>query len=179
VMGKNVATGALDNRLACWLILRSLQQLKHHDCQIHAVFTVQEEVGLRGATTAGYAIQPDVGIGIDSTLAIDIPGVSEDQRVTVLGGGATITVADGSVIADLALVNEFEQLAEKHKIKTQRSVLPRGGTDTAALQRAATGCRALTFSCPVRYIHTITETLNLDDLHACRDLLTFYLAHAK
>ena len=133
-MGKTVTTRALDNRVACWLVLRTLQQLKHHDCQIHAVFTVQEEVGLRGATTAAYDVKPDIGIGIDSTLAVDVPGVPEDQRVTMLGGGATLTVADSSVISDPALVAEFERIAEKHNIKHQRSILARGGTDTAATE---------------------------------------------
>jgi endoglucanase len=179
IMGKTVATLAIDNRVACWLVIRALEKLKHHDCQIHAVFTVQEEIGLRGAMTSAYDVKPDVGIGIDSTLAVDTPGVPEDQRVSVFGGGAAITVMDASVVSDISLVREFEQLAIKHNIKHQRSILPRGGTDTAALQKAAAGCRAITFSCPARYIHTITEMIHTDDLYACRDLLAAYLSEAR
>jgi endoglucanase len=179
LIGKSVVAQCLDNRLACWLVIRALEQLKNHDAEIHAVFTVQEEVGLRGAQTSAYEIKPDIGIGIDSTLAVDTPGVPEDLRVTIFGGGAAITVMDSSVISDAALVAEFESLAKKHNIKHQRSILPRGGTDTAALQRAAAGCRAITLSCPVRYIHTVTEMLHQEDLFACRDLLVAYLAQAK
>ncbi len=179
-VGSTVVSQCLDNRVAVWIAIGTMRQLVQtgHTCEVACVFTVQEEVGLRGAMTSAYDLKPDIGIGIDTTLAVDTPGVPDDQRVTQLGGGAALTVMDGSVISDPALVREFETVAEKNKIKVQRSILPRGGTDTAALQRAGAGCRAMTLSCPTRYIHTVTEMVHRDDLTACRDLLAAYLAQA-
>jgi endoglucanase len=178
-VGKTVVSQCLDNRVACWLAIRALQNLKHHDCELHCVFTVQEEVGLRGAGAAAFGIEPDVGIALDTTLCVDTPGVPEEQRVTRQGQGAALTVMDSASIADLDLFNEFEAVARKRKIKHQRSILPRGGTDAAALQRTGVGVRAFTLSCPTRYIHTVTEMVHRDDLHACRDLLAAYLQQLK
>jgi len=178
-VGNTIVAQALDNRIACWLLIRAIEQLKQHDCEIHAVFTVQEEVGLRGAATSAYAVKPDIGIGLDTTLCIDTPGVPEDQRVTQQGEGAALTVMDSASIGDVAILRTLEQLAEKHNIKTQRSILPRGGTDTAGIQRAGPGVPSFTLTCPTRYIHTVTEMIHKDDLHACRDLLRRYLEHVS
>jgi endoglucanase len=178
-VGETVVAQALDNRISCWLLIRTLQQLEHHDCEIHCVFTVQEEVGLRGAGTSAYSVRPDIGIGVDTTLCLDTPGVPEDQVVTRQGSGAALTVMDSASIGDLELVETFERLAEQHEIEHQRSILPRGGTDTAGIQRAAAGVRSFTLSCPTRYIHTVTEMIHRDDLYACRDLLHRYLEQAK
>jgi endoglucanase len=174
-VGNTVVAQAMDNRVACWLAIRALQQIGHHACEIHCVFTVQEEVGVRGAVTSAYAVRPDIGIGIDTTLCIDTPGISEDQVVTRQGQGAALTVMDSASIGDIDIVRDFERVAEEHKIAHQRAVQPRGGTDTAGIQRAGAGVRSMTLSCPTRYIHTITEMVHRDDLYACRDLLQRYL----
>jgi endoglucanase len=178
-VGNTVVAQAMDNRVACWLAIRALQQIEHHDCEIHCVFTVQEEVGVRGAVTSAYAVEPDIGIGIDTTLCIDTPGISEDQVVTRQGQGAALTVMDSFSIGDIEIVETFEQVAKKHKIPHQRAVQPRGGTDTGGIQRARSGVRSFTLSCPTRYIHTITEMVHRDDLYACRDLLQRYLEQVK
>lgn len=180
LVGKTVVSQCLDNRIACWIALEAIGQLdaagKGHACEIHCAFTVQEEVGLRGAVTSGFAVQPDVAVALDTTLCVDTPGVPEDQRVTQQGHGVGLTIMDSGSIGDLALLDEFEALAAKHHIKHQRSILPRGSTDAAALQRAGGGNRAFTLSCPTRYIHTVTEMVHLDDMAACRDLLAAWLA---
>ncbi len=178
-VGDTVVGQALDNRIACWIAIRAMQSLKHHECEIHCVFTVQEEVGLRGAGTAAFGIRPDVGIAVDTTLCVDTPGVPTDQTVTQQGAGAALTVMDAGSIADLGVLESFEKTAKKKKIKTQRSILPRGGTDAGTIQRAADGARTFTLSCPTRYIHTITEMIHLDDMHACRDLLAAFLEQAR
>jgi endoglucanase len=178
-MGNTVVSQCLDNRAACWIAIRAMQQLKDHACEIHCVFTVQEEVGLRGAGTSAYAIKPDVGIAIDTTLAVDTPGTPDDQCVTRQGHGAGLTAMDSSFISDVELFEEFEAVAKANGIKHQRSVMPRGGTDSGTIQRAAAGTRVFTLSCPTRYIHTVTEMTHLDDLYACRDLLSAYLTQAK
>lgn len=179
-IGDKVVSKALDNRIACWLgieITRALakKDLKH-TCDIHVVFTAQEEVGLRGAKTASYAIKPDIGIGIDTTLAVDTPGVPAQLAITRLGEGAGLCVKDGSFIPDIGLVKGFESIAEKNNIKTQRFVLPRGGMDGAAAQQAAGGARAMGIQVGTRYIHTVTEMIAKDDLQGSLELITAYLA---
>ncbi len=180
-VGDTVVSQCMDNRIACWVAIEAVKKLAKsksggHDCEVHCVFTVQEEVGLRGAITAAYGVQPDIGIAIDTTLCCDTPGVPSELRVTEQGKGAALTVMDGASIADLSVLEAFEAVAKKAKIPNQRSILPKGGTDAAALQRAAAGTRAFTLSCPTRYIHTVTEMVHTKDLNACRDLLAAYLA---
>ncbi len=174
-VGEMVVSQCLDNRVACWIAIRAIEKLSHHDCEIHCVFTVQEEVGLRGAMTSAYAVRPDIGIGIDTTLCVDTPGVPKEERVTKHGDGAGLTAMDSSFISDYELLERFETLAKKHQIPHQRSILPRGGTDSGGIQRAAAGARVFTLSCPTRYIHTVTEAVNKSDLFACRDLLAVFL----
>ncbi|MEO1009631.1 MAG: M42 family peptidase, partial [Planctomycetota bacterium] len=98
---------------------------------------------------------------------------------TVQGAGAALTVMDGRSSGDPGILADFERLGQAHAIPTQRSILARGGTDTAGIQQAAGGTRAFTLSCPTRYIHTTVEMVHLDDLHACRDLLAVFLADVK
>jgi len=181
-IGNTVVSQCLDNRVACWIAIRAVEKLARgkqgHDAEIIVVFTVQEEVGLRGARTSAFAIEPDIGIGLDTTLCVDTPGVPEEMRVTKQGDGAGITCADSSAIGDYELIETMEKLARKHKIPHQRSLLARGGTDTGTIQSARAGVRAMTLSCGTRYIHTVTEMIHKTDLHATRDLLAAFLADA-
>lgn len=177
-VGDTVVAQALDNRVACWIAIRAMEKVKkigRHQCEIACVFTVQEEVGLRGAGTAAFGINPDIGIAVDTTLCVDTPGIPQEQHCTRQGHGAALTVMDGSAIANLELLETFESIAIKKKIKHQRSIMSRGGTDSGTIQRSGAGVRTFTLSCPTRYIHTVTESIHLDDLHACRDLLAAYL----
>lgn len=175
-VGDSVASQCLDNRIGCWAVIRALQQLKNHKCEIHAVWTVQEEVGLRGAITSSYTVDPDIGLSCDTTLCCDTPGVPEHQRVTVSGDGICLKIMDSSTIADIGIVEDLERVARKHKIPHQRGVLPRGGQDGAAMQRSRSGTKVGVFACPVKYIHTVTEMSAKEDIFAYRDLLVKYLA---
>jgi len=177
-IGGTVVGQCLDNRVACWVAIEAMKKTKHHDCEIHCVFTVQEEVGLRGAGTAAYAIRPDVGIALDTTLCCDTPGITDNECVTRQGDGVGLNVLDGAAIVDMELLEKFETLARKHKIKAQRTMLTRGGTDAGTMQRAGAGVRVMTLLTPTRYIHTVTEMVHKDDLHASRDLLAAYLSQA-
>ena len=176
-MGDKVVSKALDNRIACWLGLEAARGLgkTKPKSEIHVVFTTQEEVGLRGARTASFAVQPDIGIGIDTTLACDTPGVPEQDRTTEQGKGFGLHIRDGSYIADKALVAEIAALAEKKKIPYQRTMLRSGGQDGAAAQQAASGARAVGIVVGTRYIHTVTEMIEKSDLKAAKDILVAYL----
>ena len=177
-VGDTIVSQCLDNRVACWLAIRAIQKVKQHGCEIVAVFTVQEEVGSRGAGPAADRVNPDVAIALDTTLCVDTPGVDEDQRVSKQGDGAGLLVMDSYTISDLDLLEQFEAIAKRRKIKAQRTLLPSGGSDAATIQRKASGYRVMTLVCPTRYIHTVTEMVHLDDLHATRDLLAGYLREA-
>jgi len=178
-MGDKVVSKALDNRVACWLGIESVRKLAAsgaaHACEVHVVFTTQEEVGLRGAKTAAYAIKPHIGIGLDVTLSCDTPGVPEEESVTKQGKGFGLHIKDGSFISDKKLVDEFEAVAKKSRIPFQRTILAAGGQDGAAAQQAAAGARAIGIVVGTRYIHTVTEMIDKRDLAAARDVLAAYL----
>lgn len=174
-IGELCSGKSLDNRAACWLGIRVLEQLKKPEHDVYVVFTVQEEIGVRGAITSAYDIDPHIGIALDVTLAVDTPGVPDDEHITKLGAGAAIKIMDSGMVSDKALVDEFIAIAEKNEIPYQFEILPLGSTDGAALQRARSGARAITISVPTRYVHTVTETLHKGDIQAALDLLLGYL----
>ncbi|MDX8353677.1 M42 family metallopeptidase [Cognatiyoonia sp. IB215182] len=177
-MGDKFVSKALDNRIACWLGIEAIRKLKKkgRGAEIHVAFTCQEEVGLRGARTASYAIKPDIGLGIDVTLSCDTPGVPDKDATTHQGQGFGLHVRDGSFIADKALVADIEALAIKKKIPYQRTMLASGGQDGAAAQQAAAGARAVGITVGTRYIHTVTEMIAKNDLQAALDILVAYLS---
>ncbi len=179
-MGERIVSKALDNRIACWLGLEVVRKLladgASHKCQLTVAFTVQEEVGLRGARTVAYDLKPHIGIGIDTTLACDTPGVPERDRTTELGAGFGLHMKDSSFISDRDLVREFEALAKANDIPWQRTILAAGGQDGAALQQAAAGARAIGIVVGTRYIHTVCEMIDRRDLLAARDVLAAFVA---
>ncbi|MCO5044727.1 MAG: M42 family metallopeptidase [Kiritimatiellae bacterium] len=178
VCGENIVSKAVDNRVGIFVMIEALKMLKKHSVDIYAVATTQEEVGLRGATTSAYAIEPDVGIALDTTLANDYPGQSDADAITRLGRGAAIKIMDGSLICHPKLVAHFRDVAKKKKIPHQMEILPRGGTDGGALQRARGGSASITLSIPTRYIHTVNEMANRADIKSAIQLLAAYLAEA-
>jgi putative aminopeptidase FrvX len=174
--GSYASGKCLDNRVQVYVGIRALQALKKRPKDdIYGVFTVQEEVGLRGAFTSTYGIEPHIGIALDTTVAADIPGVPGEQRVTSLGKGVGIKVLDGNLISHRGLVDEFVALAKRNKITYQLEILPRGGTDAGAIQRSRTGVKTITLSIPTRYLHTVVETVHKDDVLATEALLKKFL----
>lgn len=172
----DVVTGkALDDRASCYVLIEVLRNLERPKHDIFAVFSVQEEVGVRGATTSAYQLEPDIGIALDTTLAVDTPGISDDQRVTKLGDGVAIKIMDSRSISTRWLVDEFVALAEARDIPYQFEILPLGGTDAGAIQLSRQGVPTLTLSLPSRYVHTVTEMIAKRDLEAAVSLLGAYL----
>ncbi|MBL8763866.1 MAG: M42 family peptidase [Phycisphaerae bacterium] len=178
-LGSKVVSKALDNRVACWLGIEAVRAIESgrsgHACELVVAFTVQEEVGLRGAHTSSFGVAPDIGVGLDVTLACDTPGVPDDESVTHHGKGFALHVMDSSFIADYRLVNEIEATAKKSRIPYQRSILARGGQDGAAAQQSREGARAVGITVGTRYIHTVTEMVDTTDLGAARDILAAWL----
>ncbi|HKV85276.1 MAG TPA: M42 family metallopeptidase [Ktedonobacterales bacterium] len=177
-VGDNLIAKAMDDRTGVFTMIEAIRKLGKHEVDVLAVATVQEEVGLRGATTAAFQLQPDVAIAIDTTLAVDTPGMPLTDAVTRLGQGVAIKVFDSSFIPNFKLVAHLRAVAEAQSIAHQLEVLPRGGTDAGAMQRAGAGAAAITLSIPSRYVHTVNEMVNLGDLDAASSLLARYLEEA-
>jgi tetrahedral aminopeptidase len=173
--GDAVSSKALDNRVAVYVMIEAIRKAQQSSFELYAVATTQEEIGLRGAGVSAFGIEPDVAIALDTTLAVDIPGVGEHEQVTKLGGGAAIKILDGSVICHPKVVAELRRLAGERQLPWQNEILPRGGTDTAAIQRNRAGVAAGTLSIPTRYIHSPTEMCHKQDVQACIDLLAAFI----
>jgi putative aminopeptidase FrvX len=174
-MGDTVTGKALDDRVCLFAMLEAARAVEDPAVTIHFCATVQEEVGLRGATALGVDVDPDLAIALDVTIASDIPGVSEDKHVTALGDGAAIKLKDSSVITTPKVHKRLRSVAEAEDIDHQLEVLPSGGTDTAGFQNTHGAKPVGAISIPTRYLHTVTETANGDDIRASIDLLTAFL----
>jgi endoglucanase len=177
-LGNRVTAKAMDDRAGVFTMIETMRKLGAHKANVLAVATVQEEVGLRGAGTSAFSVEPDTAIALDVTLALDIPGMPEADAVTRLGDGAAIKVFDSSTISNYKLVRHMIEVAERHNVPHQMEVLPRGGTDAGAMQRVRGGAAAMTISVPTRYVHTVNEMVDLRDLDAASTLLARYLEEA-
>lgn len=177
-VGQTVMSKSLDDRASVFMMIEALRAVGDHQAEIVAVATTQEEVGLRGARTAAYGVEPDVGIALDVTIAGDIPGFDMTERVSKLGDGVAIKIFDSSHIPNHKLIRHLRDIAEKHDIKYQLEVLSRGGTDAGAMQLSRAGMPVITVSLPTRYLHTVNEMANVDDIQAEISLLARYLEEA-
>lgn len=167
VMGNCVTSKSLDNRVSVFILVEALLRKPVTSCDFYGVFTVQEEVGVRGARVAANAIQPEIGIALDITLANDLPGVGDHEKCTTLGEGIGIKVMDKSVICTPSLVSYLEGIANGNSIPFQREVLTAGGTDTSAMQYLmGIGSHVTSISCPTRYVHSTVETCSVADIEA-------------
>jgi len=175
-----VVSPYMDNRVSCAVMLAAMARIpEDHPNDLYFVFTVQEEVGLRGAKTAAYAVDPDYGIAVDVTDVDDTPG-SEKNGTVQLGKGAAIKVMDSSVICHPDVVNKLSKLAEDKGIAAQKDILRSGGTDAGAMHISRMGVRTGGISVPCRYIHTPVEMADIADFSACVDLtVAFAVADLK
>ena len=172
-MGDCLNCKSLDNRVSVFILIEVLKQIKTiPPYDIYAVFTVQEEIGIRGANVSSMQINPDFGFGLDTTIAWDTPGSTKQEQVSALGDGACIKVMDSSTVCDYRMVAYMKEVAKKNKIKTQLEILPAGGTDTSGIQRMNPGGSiAGAVSIPTRHIHQVIEMVNKKDVKASIELL--------
>jgi len=160
---------AFDDRAGCAVLIQLLSGTYPFD--LYATFTVQEEVGLRGARVAAYSIAPDVAFALEGTICDDMPKLKDVSPTTIVGGGAAITIMDRSVIADRRLVDLLVRTAEEHGIPHQFKQPNMGGTDAGAIHLARTGVPAVTVAVPSRYIHSPVCLLSLNDLDSTVKLM--------
>jgi endoglucanase len=174
-MGECFNSKSLDNRLAVFILIETLRLLKDQEVpyDVYGVFTVQEEVGIRGANVATQHVQPKFGFGLDTTIAFDLPGASAHEMITKLGEGTAIKIMDASTICDYRMVAFMKKVADDNNIKWQPEILTAGGTDTAGIQRfTAGGSIAGAVSIPTRHLHQVIEMAHKDDIQGSIDLLT-------
>lgn len=174
-MGECFNCKSLDNRLAVFIAIETLRNLKGKALPytVQMVFTVQEEVGIRGANVASMKVQPKFGFGLDTTIAFDLPGAAAHEMITKLGEGTAIKIMDASTICDVRMVRYMKQVADRNNIKWQPEILTAGGTDTAGIQRmTAGGSIAGAVSIPTRHLHQVIEMAHRNDIQASIDLLT-------
>ncbi len=177
-MGDLYTCKSMDDRVAVYVMIQAMKAVKSHSVDVYAIATVQEEIGLRGATAAGSGLAPDICVAIDITLANDIPGIPDELAVTRLGDGTAIKFLDSSLICHPKLFQHFLSLAKKHKIPHQIEILGMGGTDAGGVQRQHGGIPSFTLSIPTRYVHTVNETIHKKDLKASVALLALYIEDA-
>lgn len=173
-MGSTINAKSLDNRVSVYILIEVFKALKDQNIPytLYGAFTVQEEVGLRGAYTAASAVDPEFGINLDVSVAFDLPGSQPQEQVTKLGKGTAVKILDGMTICDQRMVRFLKKTAENNHIQWQPEVLPAGGTDTAALQRSGKhGSIAGAISIPCRYLHQVIEMVDEKDVRGSIDLL--------
>lgn len=181
-MGNCVNSKSIDNRVSVYILIEALRALKDEEVpyDVYAAFTVQEEVGLRGAISSAGHINPDFGIGLDTTIAYDMPGAQAHEKITSLGKGAAVKIMDGSTICDTRMVGYMQDVAKRHGIPWQPEILTAGGTDTAGIQRyGRDGSIAGAISIPTRNLHQVIEMANKSDIVACTKLLIHTLKDLK
>jgi len=167
--GANIISKALDNRSGVYILIEALKKISLSPFDLYFVFTSQEEIGLKGARTAAYSIEPDAAIAVDVTSTGDTPGC-ETMDVSI-GKGAAIKIMDKSLIAHKSVREGMQRCARKNCIPFQHEILSYGGTDAGAMQTSKGGCLTGAVSLPVRYVHTPCEMADENDINACISLV--------
>lgn len=169
----NIAAKALDNRVGCYIMIEALKRTIKPQNDIYFVFTVQEELGCRGAKVCAERIKPDLGIAIDVTPAHDYPCDLEGSNT--LGAGTGIKISDPSVVCDEYLVDEMVKCCEENSIKYQYDVIDKGGTDASSINQSNYGVRTAGITFATRYPHGPNSMVNMKDVEASIQLLSKYI----
>ena len=174
VQGGRVFANFLDNRIGCFVLLEALKRIKKTDNDLYFVFTVQEELGLRGARAVSYSIAPDVALSVDVMTAPDTPDSS--GHGLKLGSGVGIKVKDGSVMTHREVRALLCGIAKEKGINHQMEVAPSGGTDAGAIHQSRGGVKTGGLSVPSRYTHSAGECIDVSDAEAATELLAEFAA---
>ncbi len=166
---------AFDDRIGAFIAAEVARKLKtdriEHPNRFVGAATVQEEVGARGASTAGWLAEPDVVIALEVDVAGDVPGIESHQAPSALGKGPAILTFDGSMIPNQGLKELIIETAEKNDIPYQLSMMARGGTDAGVIHKLRSGCPGIVIGIPTRHIHSHVGILDLIDVDRCITLL--------
>ena len=164
-LGNGIVLGkAFDDRVGCAVMVETFRRLKNIDCNVYAVGTIQEEVGLRGATIAAFQLEPDIGIALDSTVAGDMPGIGEGDAPANMGEGPVLTVADAGLITHPKVLRMLIESAKENKISYQLETGIRGATDAARIALSKEGVPSGIISIATRYIHSPSGIVDITDI---------------
>lgn len=169
---------ALDNRAGCAVLLDIVENAKC-DCDLYCVFTVQEEVGLRGAAVAAYDIRPNVSVVLETTTCSDVAGTEPKDYATRLGAGVVFSILDRHTLYDKELTQAIWRIAERNKIPVQYKQTGAGGNEGGMLQRTAEGSRTVALNLPSRYIHSPCCVISKKDYDHLHRLLYLFLKEAS
>jgi endoglucanase len=172
-LGTRLIAKSMDDRIGCAVMIEAMRTLKTSPHELYFVFTTQEEVGLRGATTSAFGVDPDLGLSLDVTATGDTPKGSHME--VGLGKGPAVKVKDGGMLADPRIVKWMVRTAEKAGIPYQREILEGGTTDARAIQVARAGVPAGCLSVPTRYVHSPSEMVDTADVENSVKLLVALL----
>lgn len=170
-LGDRLVAKSMDDRIGAAVLIETLHQLKDSPHQLYFVFSTQEEVGVRGATTAAYGIDPDLGLAVDVTGTGDTPRRTKVRMEVSLGKGPAIKVRDGGMLADRRVVDWMVHGAEKLGMPYQMEILEGGSTDARAMQLTRAGIPAGCLSIPCRYVHSPSEMVDFNDVQNAVRLL--------
>jgi tetrahedral aminopeptidase len=176
-LGKRLVAKSLDDRIGAAVLIETLRQMKDTPHQLYFVFSTQEEVGVRGATTAAFGINPDLGLAVDVTGTGDTPQRTKVRMEVGLGKGPAIKVRDGGMLADRRVVDWMVRGAEQLGLPYQMEILQGGSTDARAMQLSRAGVPAGCLSIPCRYVHSPSEMVDFDDVQNAVRLLTELVSH--
>ena len=168
-LGEKISSKALDDRVGCYVLTEVIKKLKNSPYECYFVFTVQEELGLRGAKTAAFTINPDYALAVDVTGTGDI---KEAKPMAVeLSKGAAIKVRDKGIISSRKMVSFLTTLAKENNIPYQMEVLDQGSTDAGEIHLSQGGVITGGVSIPTRYIHSPVEMCDVNDVDNCIKLV--------
>ena len=165
-IGGAMVGAGLDDRLGCWAMIQSLPLLTNTHDELFFTFSVQEELGSRGVGAVCERLDPDIAIVCETVVCCDTPGVATPDRVTEPGKGIALQLADSSMISDESLVRKAEKALTQAQIPHQQSIMRGGGQDGAIIQRSGRGVRTLALGCPLKYMHSAHEYVNVSDMEA-------------
>ncbi len=168
-----IVAKALDNRIGCYVAIKTLMENTNPYNDVYYVFTSQEELGLKGAIVASRVVKPDVAVAVDVTSSFDTPVTKEGNAV--LGAGAAIKIMDRSVICDETVISVMQNICKEHDITQQSDILAAGGTDAGAIYTSNEGVRTGGVSIPMRYVHGPVGVVDMNDVKACIELLKAFV----
>ena len=164
-----IISKAIDDRFGCLVLIDMIRRELPYD--MYFAFCVQEEVGLRGSTTAAYQIAPDSAIVIEATTAADVPIAENEKRVCLVGGGAVVSFMDRATLYDREYYQTAMELAKEKKIPAQTKTMIAGGNDAGAIHRSRGGVRTMAVSVPCRYLHGCAALISVSDAEAVERLV--------
>lgn len=173
------AAKAFDDRLACALLAEVARTCAEPACDTYFVFTVQEEVGCRGAQIAANRVRPDMALVLEATTCSDVSGAPKHLEVTTLGGGAAFSTLDRGSYSDVELTKKLYAMAQAEGVMVQYKRTTMGGNDARAIQTAAGGCKTCAVSVPCRYLHSPVSVVSAADFEAVYQSAKLFLTRAK